>query len=502
MKRRRFYPILAVLLCLTMAAQCDDEAGFTTADKQKVVALFSNGISFEDPFVRAETLRVINLIDEPELFKLAVGNEKDDESMVRLIALRVLLRSKHESARSTALNAFSRGNSEERRAVLEAAFELGDPALRAELSARAFRGDDTELKRMAFERGYLARVDEALAAKKTKLLERTLLPDLGRFVSEKDPILAALALRKLVKAGQPERADRLLKQVLDKNESANSRLLAATILSRAKIPQANDAFRTLRDKYDAALTNTSLHVPGIIVPPKIVKWAVLGLAASGGSEEILRANKYRIDSDVQTSLDVLDSFSENPNQDALIALKNAMSDARSVVRRRAIELYLLRKDANAKSLVNVLSSADQATRVRIFRALIDRFSAETVPLLELRVKRTSEVDLTLDLLCDVIKTKADAEKILTPLVPSLKKLNENKKESRAQKSRYLVAIANTTEVAPPALLETLSDNMIYGYLEFALTTSPALHKDIYRRYSKSDLYAIRLISGAGLITAK
>jgi len=46
-----------------MAVQWDEEASFTTADKQKVVTLFSNGVSFEDPFVRAETLRVIYLID-------------------------------------------------------------------------------------------------------------------------------------------------------------------------------------------------------------------------------------------------------------------------------------------------------------------------------------------------------------------------------------------------------------------------------------------------------
>ncbi len=502
MSRYYFLPTFMLLICLTMGIQCDEEVEFSVQDEQKIVTLFENGISFEDPFVRAETLRIINLVNDPRLFKLAPGSEKDDESMVRLIALRVLLRSKHGSARSAVLQAFSSGSAEERRSVLEAAFDLGDPALKAEISARAYRSKDIGLKRTAFERGYLGRVDKAIKEKKTKLLERTLLPDLGRFVSEKDPILAALALRKLVEAGQPERATRLLKQMNDPKESEASRVLAATIISRSKIPQGVEPFRKLVEEHDKALKSKKLRMPAPIVPPEILKWAVLGLAVNGGPEDILRANKYRIDSNVRTSIDVLESFSQNPNKDALIALKNAMNDARSEVRRRAIELYVLREDATAKSLFAILSSATPDTQKRTFRVLVDRFPEDTVPLLELSLKRTSEVDMTLGLLSEVIKTSEDAEKILTPLLEGLKKLNNDAKESRAQQSRYLVAIAQPKTAASSAQLDTLSDSMIYGYLEFALTTSPAIHKTVFEKYSKSDFYAVRIMAGAGLLKAK
>ncbi len=492
---------LVVLFSISTAMDCEESKEFTLEEKKNIVSLFTNGTTFQDQFVRAETFRVINLLHDKDLSALAIGSEKDSSAMVRLVGLRVLLQSKHESARSSALNAFSQGTAKERYAVLEAAFDLGDPALKAELSARAFRGDNPQIKRMAFEQGFLARIDKAIQAKESKLLERTLLPDLGRFVSEKDPTLAALALKKLVQAGQPERADRLLKQLNDKNETTQTRLLAATILARAKISQANPTFKKLRDEYDNSLTGTALKVPGRIVPPEILKWAILGLAGSGGEADILRANKYRIKANVETSIDVLESFSKNPNSDAAIALRNAMGDARAPIRRRAIELYLTREDANAASLMEVLPSADQETRVSIFRKLVDHFSKETVPLLELSLKRTSEVDLTLKLLTDVIKNKEDAAKILRPLVPLLEAIYTSDNKERTQKARYLVAISSSDKVAKESLLTTLSENMLYGYLEFALINSPKAHKAIFRKYALSDLYSVRLISLAGRIAA-
>src|SRR5690606_8458535 len=84
---------------------------------------------------------------------------------------------------------FTDAGPEERRAIVEtiADFELG-PAQR-ELLARALRSDDAELRRRAFELHYLQRIDEAVAAKNDRLLESTLFPELGRYVSaRKDPV--------------------------------------------------------------------------------------------------------------------------------------------------------------------------------------------------------------------------------------------------------------------------------------------------------------------------
>lgn len=497
-------PPIFILFFIFSISSCDSAEDFSVEEQNKVTKLFEYGLSFEDPYTRAETLRILNLFPAPEhLQSLTQGMEKDTSPMVRLIALRTMMKA-NSPVSSHVLNAFTKGDAKERRVLLESTFEFGDDATKAELAVRTFRGSDKSLKRIAFKKGMLSQVDQAIAEKKTKLLEGTLLPDLGAFVTKGDPILAPLALRKLVDAGQPERANRLIRILSNFDENlkeSKERVLAATILSRAHITKADEIFRTLINRHDAQLAETKLALPNEIVTPEILKWAILGLAAKGDEAAISRANTYRVKANISDSIEVLESFALNPHASAASSLRIAMTDVRSAIRRRAIELYVERKDASPKLLADALNGADQETRVRIFRVLVDRFSEKTIPILDKRLQRTSEVDLTLKLLINVINSKEDAIKILKPLQASLTKLHKDKKETRAQQAKYLVAISSINETAPIALLDSLADDMLYGYLEFALKENAIGNQSIFKHFYYNDLFSIRLISGAGLLAA-
>lgn len=488
--------VFLIVLCLLVVSCESDEIDESV--REEIKSLFKAGVEFKDPFVRAETVRVITDLNAPEIYSLLEGLSNDPSPMVRVAVLRALIASRDEAGRSLALNGFTNGKRLERKAILEAVYEYGNAPLQAELTARALRSKDDELKRIAFEFGHLKRVDDAIEAGETKLLERTLFPELGRFVTEKDPRLAASALRKLIEAGEGERARPLIDMLENPKTSKADQKTAATILARAGVKEAQPAFLALIQRHKDALEDTSLGVPDQVVAPAVLRWAWLGLAASGDLDAVSTANKYRVKADISTTIEVLEALSHNPSADASIALRNSMKDARAEVRQRAIELYAGRADADATSLNDALVGADHDTHVRITKVLIDRFPNDWVPMLKKRLSRTSEIDFTLRLLRGVITNKRYAGLILKPLQAELTKLGEDANETRAQRARYLLAISDVQKAADMELVQKLDSPTLYSYLEFAAKEAPTVHKEMFRQYFYGDLFAIRLMAASGL----
>ena len=330
------------------------------------------------------------------------------------------------------------------------------------------------------------------------MLERTLFPELGRFVTEKDPRLAASALRKLIEAGEGDRARPLIDALENPKTSKKEQTLVATILARAGAKEAQPAFYAIIQRHKDALEDTSLGVPDQVVAPDVLRWAWLGLAASGDEDAVIEANKFRVKANVARTIEVLEALSYNPSRDAAIALRNAMKDARPEVRQRAIELYASRSDADADSMNDALSGGDHDTHVRITKVLMDQFPNEWVPMIQTRLKRTSEIDPTLRLLRGVITNRKYAGLILKPLQNELTTLSADSNEVRAQQARFLLAISNVEQEADPELLQKLDPPTLYSYLEFAAKEAPHVHKEMFRQYFYGDLFAIRLMAAAGL----
>ena len=383
---------LVLAACLWGCSQ-SEELGETEASE--IDKIFKTGVAHpDDPYVRAETMRVIELLSDPALASYAQQGLKDDSPMVRLAALRATLATSPEEGERAAAQVFSRGTTDEKLAVLGAlsSHEMG-PEQR-ELLARALRSREPQLRRIAFGANYIRRVEEAVAAKNEKLLEATLYPELGRFIGiDKDPVLAAMALRKFLDLGQANRADVLIKALGREDLPKQQRIDAARILLWAQAEPALEPFRAIVKRYDDALADRSLGVPTDLVPAELLRLAVLGTVAAGDQTHVSRAQKYMNNVDEKTAVEVLNAFGPNESPDAAMTLKVAMQDARRDVRLRAIELYRQRKDADPQALIAALEGADFETQKRLTKVLLERFREPWIAAIRSQIQRTSAIDI-------------------------------------------------------------------------------------------------------------
>lgn len=490
--------VLVLVASLAVSFGCDGE-DFGQKERKDVDRVLRTGVELEsDPFVRAETLRVLEILALEDMNDFARPRVEDESPMVRVAALRVLMKTGAPDVRRMALATFNKAEDPEKRAILDAAFEYGSPPLKRELTGRALRADDPELRRMAFENGPAARVREALEKDKTSYLENTLFPEIGRYITRKDSLLAARALALMVEAGETDRAEPLVELVEDESVDAESRREAARILAKAGIDEAAPVFKKMLD--DLQIDDEG----GFVLPRRrdeeLVRTATLGLVASGHEAYVPQAQQYLTDADTEQSIEVLEALARNPAKDARISLKIAMQDARNIVRERAITLYGDREDARAEALIAAMRGAPYDSEKRAARVLAQRFPREWAEHLSEQLEKKDKRKATLKLLRDVI-TNAEEARVLVPLKDQLFELARSEDEELASlASISLVRISDDPDIQ--TLLRNTDDFATrYAFLEHLLETNPGDNAKFFRKNFYSDRYALRLMSGAGLLAA-
>ena len=175
-----------------------------------------------------------------------------------------------------------------------------------------------------------------------------------------------------------------------------------------------------------------------------------------------------------------------------------MQDARPPVRQEAIDLYGKRADAEAKALINALRMEDPMARRKIANILVARFPDEWSQDLRIQLKAEERKDIVLALLRDVIDREKD-KAILEPLTEQLNALTKDPKPQRSSTAAYLLLLSDPdNEAYRKSLEETSNVQTRYVFLEHMLRTNPKAGVPIFRRYFYDDLYAMRLLSAAGL----
>jgi hypothetical protein len=489
---------VAVVVVVGLLSGCETE-DFGKKERKDVDRVLRTGVELEsDPFVRAETLRVLEILADSDLNDFARPRVDDPSPMVRVAALRVLMKTGASDVRRMALATFNKAETAEKRAILEAAFEYGSPPMQRELTGRALRAKDDQLRRIAFENGPAQRVRDAVAKDKTAYLENTLFPEVGRYITRRDELLAAEALDLMVEAGQTDRATPLIETVRDESASASERREAARILAKAGIAQAAPVFEEMLE--DLRIDDEG----GFVLPRRrdeqLVRIATLGLVATGSEKYVPQAQAYLKDADVDESIDVLQALAQNPSEEARISLKIAMQDARTDVRYRAIELYGERKDALAADLIASMRGTDYESEKRAAAVLARQFPDAWSEHLSKELAQEDKREDTLTLLRDVITTDAEAN-VLVPLKDQLFELaNSDEDELASLAGISLVRVSDDPKVE--ALLRKTDDVATrYAYLEHLLETNPAENAKFFRQNFYSDRYALRLMSGAGLLAA-
>lgn len=493
--------LLGGLLVLCVGALSCEQAEFGEQERREVDLVLSTGVGFSsDPYVQAETLRVLEIIGNPSLNHYAEQLvESSRAPMVRVAALRVLLANDYKDIRRVAVRRFSEADSAEKAAILEAVSEYGSPQLRRVLMARALNGDDLALRRAAFELGPVRRLRQAQADNKTAYLQNTLLPEIGQFVQDSDPLLAARALQIAVEVGQAERAEPWLAMLRDPGAPRAKRLAAAQILGRARVPEAVEIFEDMLKSARGTPTR-ALRVPERL-DQELLRAATLGLLASGKNEVLDQARGYLDNADIPQSVEVLEALRGNDSEDAAIILKVAMQDVRPEIRNLAGELYAAHESASVSAFLEIMAQGDTDTRRQLAEELAAHFPGEWAAALAAKLEQKEGRLQVLQRLRDLSDSEGQ-KKVLQRLAPALTKLAAGgQQEENALAALLLLRVKDDPHTrALVASLEAPATH--YAYLEHLVRSAPRENVEYFRENLRyGDLFAIRLMSAAGMLLA-
>ncbi|MFU8802679.1 MAG: hypothetical protein ACNA8W_02620 [Bradymonadaceae bacterium] len=488
--------IFGLLISSLVWSGCTD-GELSDDERAEVMRIFHTGLELEkDPYVRAETLRILEILADPHLAELAEARVQDSAPVARVAALRVLMRTEHPQARQRSLAAFNSGSEREKLAILRAALDVGNEPLRRTLTERALRAPEPRVRALAFESGPLPRFEEALAAGNTDLLNRTLIPEIGKFIEDDDDYLASLALSKLIEAGETDRARPLLERFENEQETVERRVTAARALMRARVQEARPLFEAVlaaSDDFDVE----AIGVPKRRIDAAIIRASLLGATGLGNAELISPTQDLLKGADVAESIEVLEALAANPSSEAAVSLRIALRDARTNLRRPAIRLYADRKDAQADALFGAMRHDDIESQKMIAEILATRFADEWKIHLAQRLQNEQLVDATLTLLRDVIRSEEEFA-VLAQLKEPLLEIAGGEERTRSALASYLLFRMPGGENLSGVMTRQGDLETWYAYMEYLITQESREHVPIFRENLYADLYGLRLMSAAGL----
>ncbi len=499
MKQRRHHRIRLVQVVFLMFAVClwagCNSQKLSDEERAEIMRVFHTGVDMKaDPYVRVETLRFLTMLADPSLNHFAEPGIQDKSPAVRVSALRVLLVTDHPQLRQYTVSMFNNAEDPEKLAIVNSVMELGDPTLQRILLDRAVRSSHPKLRLIAFKNGLILRVDEALASKNTDALRQILLPELGAFLDHEDEQIAALALHKVVKAGDADRATALISQ-----------------LSTQELPTLLPAFHNLIEIFDEPM-DSRRGSDQRRLDAGLVRAAILGSTAFNDPTYIDRAQAFLDGADAEETIEVLSALASNNSDAAAVSMRVAMRHSQARVRRHAVLLYSEREDARADALIGAMRHDDFETQKLLAEILSKpRFVEEWGKNLALQLQNTTFADETLARLRNVLSTPEELA-ALRPAREMLEKIatdntykvgvdapeDVDKKPRRAALAAYLLVQIADAETSQKITEEHLDYETRYAYLEHLIRQDPAAHVDAFRRHFHDDLFALRLASSTGL----
>jgi hypothetical protein len=494
--------LISSLLCLSLALiSCDGDL-FKPEERSQALSLFRRGASFEtDEYVRAETLRVLELVGDKRMVTVARERvEKDKSAMVRVTALRVLHTYQDEDADRLTIAEYNVASDEGRLVLLAMAREFGRDELVKQLVGQALRSKNQLLKQRAFEYGPFQQLDEAAKNNDEQRLRKDLIPEVARLLTGDDTDLAGLALRRLVALGEENRADVFIKRFEDASRPAPERIQAGHILWRARVTRALPLFQAAIAASKATGDVQELGLPQDRQDTSLLRVSIMGAVALGDESQLNAIQQYLKNAKEDDYIDVLEALAESPADEASISIKIAMSDSRLPIRRRAISLYGARPNAEARSLINAMRQADPLSRQMIAGILIRRFASQWGQELRLQLRADESAENTLTLLREVLQGSDRDKALLEPLLDDLTKLSKDaSKPERSAQAAYLLLLNDPSSSDAIKLLRERSDDSTrYAFLELLMKTRAQENRTIFRAYAHDDHFAIRLMSSAGL----
>gem|GEM_PF-2974290 len=517
----RRLPATMIALCVVMVLVSCRADSLSESEQQEVHDIVMSGLQMElDEYVRAETLRAIDLAGDPDMAAEAIAHTDDRSPMVQIAALRTLLRSETlDQPHRTALHAYNQAHAEDQRLqILEIVLRDGDQTTRRAVLDRARDADSQQLRLRALEGGLLGEIEDARQEERRDDLEREFIPQLDDYLDEDSPRIAATALRALLDSGRTNRADPFLETFGDDSLDADERLEAGRILMLARVDEARDLFAAvLADADDPDQPG----IPDQPVDGRLVRISVLGMTILGDTDYVDAARRQIGDADVDETLDIIDALAHNPSEEAAISLRSDIRGVHSTIRRHAIPRYAQRDDAEADVLISTLGNDDFETRRLSLSYLSERFSDEWIEDLQrnLSTSNPDRVERTLRILQQLLRAGEKLETV-AEVSDHLEELaagerfdgdvdgddEDTEQLEQAETIRNLSAyVLFRVSGDEGSFQEIMTDNpepqTRAAYLEYLATHQPREHADILRDHLYDDLYVMRLFAATGLWNA-
>jgi HEAT repeat protein len=341
----------ASLGVLVVLAGCSEDPVIPEEEERAMRAVFQEGLASSDPWVRAETVRAIEIAGSSDLAPLVAPSMADASPLVRGTALIALSRSDVGGALGPAVEALG-GDDQRLRRTLFAELLAAAPEgkLRDDLIQHGLTNADREVRLRAVRFGVLPRVrmttDEAV-------LRRTYYPELSTLVDDEDPEIAGLALHFLEERNKLDRAKPLLETAT--SGTVKGRRWALKVFAAAGLKRHLPAMRRIHEGAE----------PGTIRDEALLARLSLGDASavdgarqllSGATEERARRTVVALGNVKEAS--------------AVRILKALRSDGRASVRSASFAALAATERSDAKDFSRGLADEDPDVRSVALRSVI------------------------------------------------------------------------------------------------------------------------------------
>lgn len=513
--------LAAATAVATLVTGCGPDS-LSEPEQQKTYDIYRSGLEMQaDQFVRAETLRAAELTETPAIADEAAELLDDPAPVVRVAAMRTLLRAGDpDSPYRALLTVFDDDAPQrERHQVLDIALDEEGERLRETALRLARRDVSPRIRMLGLQKGVIDELQQLQEDDEDRDVdEYDLLDELAEFVDDDDPRIAATALRELIANDRTSRVDRLLETFGDQTNATDQRVAAGQVLMLARVDEARPHYEDILEEADEERPE-GLRLPEPPMDDDLIRIAVLGKAILGDVDYVEGAQEYRVEAETtEEALEVIEALGHNPSEEAAISLRSDIRSSNPDIRRRAMTIYADRDDARADVFIGALDHEDVETRRRAISVVADTFRDEFAEQIrrDLASPMPDDVEESLWSLHRILRADPDAQPAVEQLRDSLEQLVTEQKldldfdeddgedpTDQIQQINTLAAwllfqISDETDRYQQIIDDHAGPRILSSYLEHLAVDEPAEHADVLRDYLLDDLYVMRLMAATGL----
>jgi HEAT repeat protein len=432
---------------------------------QAASATIDQGLSHSDPWVRAESVRVIGLAENGALRGRISSALQDSEPIVRASAIDALLRQGDPAAETSTLATLTSGTREQKTVLLGLIAQNTRDPFRSEALLRAARDIDAEIRIVALD--HLERIG--------------IMPpqeDLTRLLTDGDARVVERAFSFYARA-RPDEALAVTMAGL-RSSDADERRRAMQTAAYLDAPELWPAMRSIVANGDSAMAGAAQLALGRLGDPS-VEDALRNTVLSGQGPAAARA---------------LEALSWIPSERARAQALRHKNDLRADVREAAFDV-MVRLAMPMDEFATFLESSDTNLGRRALLYVQQRDPLRAAEILAATLANSEQPDLVLAATYRTSQTN-DIAPLLRAARATLERLVSSPNETISALAMRLILVADSADSHRDALVGAVGDGARYSVLE-ASVGSESDWSGVYAAYLHDDRFFLRLAAAVGAL---